>query len=152
MANKKIIDVDKLSSLTDSDSLFVNAGGELKQISVDDTKLTRMELVWENASPTAEFAAQTITLNKTDDLYLVWARDHTSYEEDLVVITSSGGRFMYTSGAGSANINYYTRIFRITDNKISFEDCYGKKMNATSAGSTSNAYFIPYKIYIIKGV
>ena len=33
MANKSIIDVDTLSSLADSDSLFVNSGGALKQVS-----------------------------------------------------------------------------------------------------------------------
>lgn len=159
-----MVDVDTLSSLTDSDSLFVNSDGSLKQVAVEDAGLMRMDLLWENASPTSAFAAQTISLFKdvTDyDMFAIEIRRATSFNVDdainqFVVPNGYGTNYTYQLNAkfASANATLYSygRSFYFADStSVYFYEAYYHATNATTT-TVNNANVIPIAIYGIKGI
>ena len=110
MANKKMVDVDKLSSLADNDSLFVNSDGALKQVDVSDAGLMRMELLWENASPTSVMDVQTLSVDTSG--YTHWAvlgRLTINNVASKLFIGRVGDRILMDFAYGSASkvANYY---------------------------------------------
>lgn len=116
-------------------------------ITPDNIGALSMELLWENASPTSEFEAQTIPL--------------TLKEGDLVTIEASedntGGAYVYAQcivGCQSRLFlmsNYrQTRAFTVTTTGITFNE--GKAGAIDSSLATSNISAIPKRIFVTKGV
>ena len=121
------------------------------------TGIEKRILLWTNASPTSEFAAQTISLTLS------------SYDAVEVVCrysTTSNSRTIYRCDVGSsASIDwlYYTVVagkymgvksrneISASTTGVTFGACTTKPGNSTDS-TTTNGYIIPVKIYGIKGV
>ena len=121
------------------------------------TGIEKRKLLWTTASPTSEFAAQTISLTLS------------SYDAVEIVCrysTTSDSRTIYRCDVGSsASIDwlYYTVVdgkymgvksrneISASTTGVTFGACTTKPGNSTSS-TTTNGYIIPIKIYGIKGV
>ena len=112
-----------------------------------------MELLWENASPTSHFSAQTINvagLSECDAVFYVCRHgESTDSPWGTVLITKEyDGQTTATSFA-NYDAAVYVSFRRITvnfsNNKVIFE---GGNQN----GTTSNGRLIPLALYGIKGV
>lgn len=112
-----------------------------------------MELLWENPSPNASFAGQTITLSDDVENY-----------DYIGIICSNGGssadtrkRFLPivlipTSSAMGASItvaayrNYRRNATEISGKTIKFDNCEYFANYGTNTGTTSNANIIPRQV------
>lgn len=110
-----------------------------------------MELIWQNASPTSTFAAQSISISNLQNYskILVIARYSTGSNNGITAM------FDTATGALGAIIGAATytgwRNFTVKSNAIQFD---GATYRTTYGGgvATDNAYFVPVEIYGIKGV
>lgn len=105
----------------------------------------QMELLWENASPSSDFAAQTVALDLDgfDMVKVVAYHQKTAHRvcsEVSAVAGESGVLRTFPSGT-----NTY-RYFEVSLSGVNFEDT---RQTSTSA---NNEYIIPARIYGIKGV
>ena len=102
-----------------------------------------MELLWENASPTSGFSAQTLNL------------DLSEYEYIVVLCTAASTAIGFI---GSSTViqqpegkNYLRRI-EIKSDGIDFYDTYRYETYGTGATVVASDACIPYRIFGIKGV
>lgn len=155
MANKKITDVDTVNSLVDSDSLFVNSNGSLKQVSVEGVGLCRIEKLWENASPTSEFASQILTFSGDYDALIITAYYDTGYRQNATTLMLD----LNADGTtGVLQLTWAKNVCRV----ISFEKTssgfsisfQGGGVYASYAGgmTSGDKYCIPYHIWGVKYV
>ena len=119
-------------------------------------------LLWTNASPTSEFAAQ--TLDSSDGI-----PDLSGYDSVEIVCrysTTDDTRTRYVCDVGSSSSMYWF-YYTATDGKytgvrsrnvvsvsttgVTFDTCMGKPVNS-STSTTNDGYIIPIEIYGIKGV
>lgn len=126
------------------------------------TGIEKRKLLWTNASPTSEFAAQ--TLDSSDGI-----PDLSEYDAVEIVCrysTTSAARNIYRCDVGSSASMYWF-YYTATDGKytgvrsrnevsvsttgVTFNDSSGKALNS-STRTINNGCLIPIKIYGIKGV
>lgn len=113
----------------------------------------QMELLWENASPTSEFAAQTITgeFDRYDEIRFIACTscNYVNHELDSSCTNVSGAvvNFSYISqnGTNYTGLNAWARSFCIKATGIEVTCGYYN-------GKEDNRMLIPKKIYGIKGV
>ena len=135
----------------------VNSKTSTVVLDADDVgAMSEWVLLWTNASPTSEFAAQTVSLDLAEyDAVLITFYGNTSSEHTAISSLMTVGDHVncyINTGLGSMALTLYTRSFDITTSGIDFGDCSQKAYNSTSASTTNNNDVIPYKIYGIKGV
>lgn len=125
---------------------------KLNQITSDLSEL-RLKLLWENSSPTSDFAAQTIELSSSDyDLLLFISRTTKSstYEVSNIVTKSNNfnANIVTPQGGVSCAISRSTSSTDATH--LSVGDA--SIMNTTNSVVTAsqNHLMIPYKVYGIK--
>lgn len=104
-----------------------------------------MDLLWENASPTSSFSAQTISL------------DLSEYRLIFVVCKGDTGDTNYPTALAEFNtltqigtFNGYTRFRTFTATATGVQFGGGYKQTSYSNDSSDNSATIPYKIYGIK--
>lgn len=124
-----------------------------------DTSGISIELLWENASPSSEFAAQTVNYNSEiseNNLVLVIGSEYNTtpnhtYNYCTSTISYIGAKglihFAFNDG-GSIATRHRGFIPSVTG--ITFESSYGVKSTGTTA--INNSKCIPQRIYVIKGV
>lgn len=113
-------------------------------------KVKLMKLLWENPDPSAEFAAQTITLSSDDYdiLMCVTIMSTSSQTYTQASFASKDKNGMTLDLAAASNGDLWTRfIARTSDTVLSVGGC--SKWNNGSS-SISNDLLIPYQIYGIK--
>lgn len=119
--------------------------------------MSKWTLLWTNASPTSDFAAQTITLpsNDCDFYYIRIIRDKaapTDIISPIFLRVGEKGFVRFEAGSGgiqSGSIIAYSREVTMTSaTQVAFATGY--IFGNTSA--TRNDLSIPYQIYGIKGV
>lgn len=106
--------------------------------------MSAWELLWTNASPTSNFAAQTVSIDTQNyDFYMILCDPTPGYSEPISFIFPKGkGAFMsYVSGYSRAP---NSRDAQWNASGISFLDAY-------SNGGANNGVCIPTAIYGIKG-
>lgn len=109
-------------------------------------------LLWENASPTSEFAAQTISLDLSGyDAFLIvsnWASNTVRLFAQICFLGENG---VYRINGSTSNARFYaaSRVATIAANGITFTAA--TEATASTSSSTDGSV-IPYKIYGIKGV
>lgn len=113
-------------------------------------------LLWENASPTSNFAAQTIQFDYTRFTHLlVIVKNRTDQGACVSVIcrvTDGGVSFSKNTLMTSETKAYFQfRVGYIVGNGIQFENALECDTSAPK-GYTSNAVLIPLAVYGIKGV
>lgn len=118
----------------------------------------QIEKVWENASPSSDFAAQTITLDDDSseyDLFIMEFRTLKGYYYETSAIARKGINQSINDVLNIA-VNGATPIFAmrrviVASGSATFTDCNIKTASATAL-SVNNGYIIPTAIYGIKGV
>lgn len=105
------------------------------------TSGVQMELLWENASPTAAFAAQTIALDLSEyDMLFAKCSDGS----DIVITRYHEGYYYRNAG-----LHGYARTMILSDTCITISD--GRRI---TSGSTTwvddNTGLVPYRIYGIR--
>lgn len=112
-----------------------------------------LEKLWENEAPTAEFAAQTVSLDLSQyELFLVTAMDKNStdilYRELSFLAFKNVLSTMLSVFVGGYGPGTNIRPFQISENSINFSNA--KKSYNTSKDTVSNDQLIPYRIYGVK--
>lgn len=110
-----------------------------------------MELLWENASPTSEFAAQDIAVDLSDyqqaRIVFMYQAYHTP--DILPALDVEIGLPALTSYAGVRNMGRSCRVY--TD-RVSFGNGHGYTTYGNSSNTAMNDHLVPWQIYGIKGV
>lgn len=109
------------------------------------------DLLWTNANPTAEFAAQEISISDMTSYKLI-AIFHTTFDKSL-----SDLAFLVPETGYWTNLVEYTapslfsrRAVDYLSGKLKFYDARQALADAGESSSVNNSYCIPYKIYGIK--
>ena len=120
----------------------------------------KMELLWENASPSSQFPAQTLAmdLSEYDFLYVECLTHYNSgsfhwyRKSSIVKVPPKGTTFFHqVDGFGQEAAHFTLRAFNVTTEGVNF----GASYYANSYGgnvATSNNNYIPLSVYGIKGV
>ena len=116
-------------------------------LSEEINKRVTMGLIWENASKTSAFPAQTLDLNLQQyDAYIIIARHATGVGGAVSGINKTGYSIRLTSvGSDPAGYDENIRTATYSNGSISFGD-------ARHNGIVSNGVVIPIFIYGVKGV
>ena len=143
--------VDKsnvVNNFTTTEEGYVADARALKML--NDSKLS-MELLWENASPTSSFAAQTVSIDLSD--YDEIEVEHERYVpyggvsfEKARVGTQGILKYIELSEAASY---LFVRRFVVDTKSIKFEEAI---LSSCGAGVIDNWRVVPLRIYGIKGV
>lgn len=133
--------------LTTSDQVIMPDGTRLD----DNIGGMKMELLWENVSPSSEFAEQNITINLSEYKFLFIS---TSYGTCVVEVGGGFSIVEFNSFPIENNLkNIFYRFFSATSEYVSIGHCYYVQlMNVSVAPTILNSVAIPYRIYGIKGV
>lgn len=110
------------------------------------------KLLWENASTSSTFSAQTVPLDlsgaKEVMMSVGWQNDgyaqidyHCRVGDHVALVIFAA----VTTSSGA--VEAYKRETVVSSSGIEFKDCISKKTNATNAGTTYNGGCIPYRIY-----
>ena len=114
-----------------------------------------MKSLWANASPTSDFAAQTISLNLNGYEYvLVRYLYSTGYQSQNQIAIVKVGRDAYLTFTGVASTNVYLsqRTISVGSDSVTFGKPVYKTYASTSNPTANNKYCIPVEIIGIKGV
>ena len=132
----------------------------LNKILINLQRVEMKTLLWTNANPTRNFAAQTLDssdgipdLSRYDEIEVV-CRYSTTDDTRTRYICDVGGStsmywFYYTATDGKyTGVRSRDRV-TVSTTGITFEGCSGKPGNSTT-NTANNGYIIPVKIYGIK--
>ncbi|MGN1167200.1 MAG: hypothetical protein ACI4S2_12335 [Lachnospiraceae bacterium] len=116
-----------------------------------------IDKLWENASPTSNFASQTISLNLTDYDFIIvvfrYSIASNKYISAMAPINHDGvGNQVFGSfaiGEGGAMLAHWRQTSEVSDTKITFMDGYKSTANSNAV---DNSYCIPVEIFGGKGV
>ena len=118
-----------------------------------------MELLWENASPTSEFAETKITFKDIGaTLYLV---EFKSYTDEVLgsIAFETGSTAVFSIGYGTDGYNvgamtlFVRKITESTNNSITFGDGYYTNVHLNwQSWNRIGILPVPFRIYGIKGV
>ena len=114
-------------------------------------------LLWTNASPTSNFAAQTVGLALSSyDAVEIEYYGSTNKSASYIIKIKIGESSLLTGYLNPQTtkgyINLLSRSISVTTSGITFDSGVAKRTADSSTVATNNSYCIPYKIYGIKGV
>ena len=111
--------------------------------------------LWENASPTSTFAAQTISLDlsKYDAIILI-AQDIDTEPESYYISMNYGSTYIYGHRdlANSNTVPLTYRHVSASNTGIVFSDGQYKMLNGSNSPTVRNDFRVPTVIYGVKGV
>lgn len=130
---------------------------DAQQTQARDNIGANWDLLWENASPTSTFEAQTISVDYSayERLIVFYNLTNSNYRQILtgIDVATTGGVLMRTTVDPTVAI-VDTRSFNLSGgNQIAWTDCYHSQMKTGStpvAFSTNNTSCIPFAIYGVK--
>ena len=117
-----------------------------------------MKSLWTNASPTSDFAAQTISLNLSGYKYVLvrylYSKDYQNEDQIAVVKVGRSAYLTFTGAAssGSGNIFLSQRRISVGSTSVAFGAPLYKNYSSTAKPTANNKYCIPVEIIGIKGV
>ena len=114
--------------------------------------MSEWDLLWENASPSSSFAAQTVSLDLSGyDAILTTVKHWADNDSKLNEIALVGSTRMTLTVQSPSDIKIQTlRLYSVTTSGVTYDG--GKGMSAAGATYDSNDAAIPLAIYGIKGV
>lgn len=139
-------------------SAVSSVNGKTGTVVLDLDDIGFMTLLWTNASPTSNFAAQTVSLDLSGyDAVFVVSNLMTTGENNTGVFVKKGlatetNIVMYGAIVAASAMTVQIRGVTATDTGVVFSDAKLKAATSTSAGSTENSRCIPLYIFGIKGV
>ena len=114
-----------------------------------------MKSLWTNASPTSDFATQTISLNLSGYEYVLvrylYSTDYQS-QNQIAIVKVGGDAYLTFTGVASTNIYLSQRTISVGSNSVAFGAPVYKTYASTSNPTVNNKYCIPVEIIGIKGV
>ena len=114
-----------------------------------------MKSLWTNASPTSNFAAQTISLNLNGYEYVLvrylYSTDYQS-QNQIAIVKVGGDAYLTFTGVASTNIYLSQRTISVGSDSMTFGEPVYKTYASTSNPTANNKYCIPVEIIGIKGV
>lgn len=163
--NANIINIQLDGAPEDNINFGINAdtlGGQKPEyyataedlVALNDSKLS-MELLWENASPSSEFAAQTINLdlNAYDRLKMDFYHQYDPGTLEMSIGTTVSAHRCYIYDDGGVNMS--KRTITTTESSIKFNDAVGLYRNFNGVAALTkpdNTALAPTRIYGIRGV
>lgn len=111
-----------------------------------------MDLLWENASPTSQFAAQTISLDGDGyQMYMIvsGASSDGAYDKVIFLRVGKGTRVEY---AGTSGGQYRVGQRTLASSSKTHIEYGGMLFNAGGAESLRNDLLVPIQIYGVKGL
>ena len=109
--------------------------------------IATLDLIWANASPSSEFAGQTlnIDLSAYKIIYITFVGNKVSPNESytMFIVDKNKGHM----AIGWYGAKYSERLIRILNSTIVFGDA---KYISSSTSATDNGYLVPFKIYGVK--
>ena len=149
-----------------SGTMYIRAGDQVSgwyfswMTVLDEKHGIQIKKVWENASPTSEFAEQRISLSNAGsyDLFLVEARRNTTLTSmsfyTFCQPDRKGQLEMYINLDVDYKVLFCARECDVStsENIIEFGDSYSKHADYELTGIVNNTRIIPVAIYGIKGV
>ena len=121
------------------------------------TGIEKRILLWTNANPTSNFAAQTISLDLSGyDAVEIICRYSRTDDARMRYICDVGGSasmywFYYTGTDGKYTGVRSRNEVSVSTTGVTFYTCSGKPGNS-STSTTNDGYIIPVKIYGIRGL
>ena len=147
----------KQAALTGTAGQVVGFDADGKPVAQDaPSSGVEMVLLWENASPTSYFVAQTITVDAEPyDEFVIEIRHNINRVDGIQYhVQKSGGRmWFYTAGINGESIyspSVHTRDTTFSGNSFVFGDQMEFTINSSTA-TIGNKYLIPFRIYGMKG-
>lgn len=120
-------------------------------------QMAHKELLWQNASPTSNFPAQTIAINDVSayDFFAIesyWSASRLNQSITFLYKEPSGAveKMQHVYNFSSANMmGMVMRNAAIVSAGIEFEQCLTKSMTSSAAPTSAyaSAWQIPYRIY-----
>ena len=114
-----------------------------------------MKSLWINASPTSDFATQTISLNLSGYEYVLvrylYSTDYQSLNQ-IAIVKVGGGAYLTFTGVASTNIYLSQRTISVGSDSVVFGAPVYKTYASTSKPTANNKYCIPVEIIGIRGV
>ena len=134
----------------------VNTQTGVVVLDADDVgAMSKMDLLWTNASPTSDFAAQTISLNLTNYTMIYFVclpYGNTDYSSEyLYSVGDPGGSLSFLSSS-SSNLAIFYRSFSVTSNGVTFDDGRLRVQGSANNPAIRNGYMKPYKIFGFRGL
>jgi hypothetical protein len=128
-------------------------------IATDDNRevgTLSMKLLWVNASPSSDFAPQSIALDLAPtDKVLVQFTSWKGFTAGSICSMSEIGRdaygWFFDNPTATGTFIAWFRAWRATNSGVTFEDGWTKAVNANSSAGAGSGYMIPVKIYRIRG-
>ena len=117
-----------------------------------------MKSLWINASPTSDFATQTISLNLSGYEYVLvrylYSTDYQSDDQIAVFKVGRAGYLTFTGAAStsSGNILLSQRTISVGSDSVAFGAPVYKNYSSTANATANNKYCIPVEIIGIRGV
>lgn len=127
---------------------------------VEDAGL-KMELLWENASPTSEFGEQSLsgaeglTMEEYDGAFVIACLNATETTVTFCAFVGKGntGAINWHDATSESYVRWAMRRFSVSGNGIAFDAGYRTTQNAgTFSIAKMNSYCIPLRVYGVKGV
>ena len=114
-----------------------------------------MKSLWINASPTSDFATQTISLNLSGYEYVLvrylYSTDYQSLNQ-IAIVKVGGDAYLTFTGVASTNIYLSQRTISVGSDSVVFGAPVYKTYASTSKPTANNKYCIPVEIIGIRGV
>lgn len=117
-----------------------------------DALVETKTLLWENASPTSEFTAQTVSIDLSDYDAVEVVFQGSTYQQIYCAIGEKGEAQAVWNVETTSNMSAVSRKFTVNANGVEFTKAVFKSFSALTTVNTNNKYMIPLKIYGIKGV
>lgn len=107
-----------------------------------------IERIWNNASPSSSFAAQSIYQDNSEYNFAI-----VQFAETAVLVRAGYYEVAtYISNASNAPSSHSSRTVKFYSGRIEFGNCHAKNITSGSAGGEKNTNLIPLAVYGIKGV
>lgn len=125
------------------------------------TGIEKRKLLWTNASPTSDFASQTVgpsqgvVLSGYDAVEIVFKASASNSQQVIEKCEIGAGlrieRLYNPTSASNTLSNMYRGLYAKSESGVEFGAGY-KKVATSTSSSIENSYLIPYKIYGVKVV
>ena len=123
-----------------------NAAAAHANLGIDGAGGLTLDLLWTNPSPSAQFAAQTLSLDLTGyKLLMIERADRCQYD---FLTTDTGALYAYLQDKASSYIGY--RAVKVDSTGLYFLDYFYAAAYGGSLSTTDNSRMIPNKIYGLK--
>lgn len=115
-----------------------------------EDKGVTLDLLWTNANPSSNFAAQTLSLNLSSYKFILIVCRAATTRDMLFTNVCTIGSEPWQQKLFVPDYTMRNRYCTVTTTGISFDSAFYYATYANSAATSTDAQVIPYKIYGVK--